>query len=324
MKHSEIIDVILYYNELELLKRRISYLDDSVKKFIVINFNSKTIDFEHPKLSVINYKRKLEFFNKNFLSRLLRRSELNFIRPQDYLLISKTFEIPDKSTFPEIKKSQDYKIKYLIHKNIFWTPNLVSDYMYVGTRLVSVTSILQNPKLHEKYLYDNLISTIIHSSIKSGWSLQGFQSNEDFFQHVFFWGPESLRDKLSKVEDVEYYKENMLSFDYPTKISQLKIQLESDVPEEFLDLRLNFEVRDPKDFYLCLEDFEFEIPNKVLYGDYEYEKFCDVFKKNEVLKILKTENLLLTDRVHIKEKTKSEYLVFTYLDILNSVPSNII
>ena len=325
MKESKIYDVVLFYNETEMLKRRISYLESSVEKFVVINFSDKTIDFQHPQMIVLNdSKRKLKFFEGNFLLNLIKKKELPKIRPEDFIFISKTFEIPNKEDFPKILDSPIQDVTFLIQKNIFWSIDFISEYKYIGTRVVNVTSILQDKLLYQKYNYQNLILSVIHKSIESGWSLQGFQSDKDFFEHVNFWGPEKLRDKLSNHENVKYFKENILSFDYPTKISQLKIQLESDVPQEFLDLKFDFKVRDPKDFYVCLEDFKFEVPNKVLYGKYDYETFCDVFKKNEVLKVLRQENLLMTDRVHIKEKTESEYSVFTYLDILNNVPSDII
>jgi len=325
MKEPKIFDVILFYNETEMLRRRISYLKSFVEKFVVINFGPLILDFQHPQVTIINdYKKKLKFFEGNFLLNLIRRKELSSIRPQDFIFISKTFEIPNKQDLSKITESQIQNIVFLIQKNIFWSTNFISDYNYVGTKVINVTSILQDKILYQTYNHHNLVLSVINKSIDSGWSLQGFQSDEDFNKHINFWGPESLRDKLTSVKEVTYYKENLLSFDYPTKISRLKIVLDSDVPQEFIDLAPNFNIRDPKDFYICLEDIKVDVPNKALYGEIDYETFCDVFKKNEVLRILKKENPFLTDQIHIKEKTESEYSVFSYLDILNSVPSNII
>lgn len=325
MNESKIYDIVLFFNEMEILKRRILYLEDSVEMFVVINFGGNPIDLEHPKLLVIEqYKKKSHFFSNNFLDEIINLKELSSVRPQDYLLVSKTHEIPNKDDFQTIKNTQTQDISYLIHKNIFWNVGLVSDYMSVGTRVFYVSFILQDKKLYQKYFHKNLVSSIISASYKSGWSIQGLQSESEFFNHVHFWGPEKLKDKLPDLETLRYYRENILSFDYPSKISQLKIQLNPDVPEEFKDLDSGSKVRDSKDIYICLQDYKFDVPKKVLYGGTNYKTFVKSFKKNEILRILKKENLLLTDRVHIKEKTESKYSVFTYLDILKNVPSDII
>lgn len=323
MKESKIYDVVLFYNETEMLKRRISYLESSIEKFIVINFGNKTINFQHPQMIVLyDYKKKSDFFRDNFLLSLIRRDELKFLKPQDFLLISKTFEIPNKGDFPYITENPSQDVTYLFQKNIFWSLDFVSEFKYVGTRVFNITTILQNNLLYKNYHHQNLVLAAINKSIESGWSLQGFQSNEDFYHHINFWGPEKLRDKISNPDKVRYFKENILSFDYPTKISQLKIDLSPQVPEEFFGLTRDFRVRDPKDVFICLEDFEIQAPSKVLYGDYDYTTFTEVYKKNEVLRILKNEHLLLTDKIHIKEKTESEYSVFTYLEISQGIPSD--
>lgn len=322
MKESKIYDVVLYYNELELLKRRVLYLEDSIEKFLVVNFNPKPIDFDHPKLSVLNYNKKIDFFGDNFLKRLLEKVELKDVRPEDYLIFSKTFEIPDKTIFPTIKQFQSKKITFLINKNIFWKPEYVSDFKHSGNRIICVTNILENHKVQENYFHEKFLHAIEKSSLSCGWSLQGFQTDKDFYEHVQFWGPEPLRDKLPNQQMVKYYKENLLSFEHPNKISRLKIDLSPDIPIGFEELSHNFNVREPQDVFICLEDFGIQIPNRVLYGNYDYETFKEVYKKNEVLRILKDRNLFFTDKVHIKEKTELEYSVFTYLEISQGIPSD--
>lgn len=322
MNESKIYDIILFFNEEEILKRRISYLEDSVEMFVVINFGSSTINVEHPKLLVIEtFKKKSHFFSRNFLEDIINLNELTSLRPQDYLLVSKTHEVPNKNDFQFIKETQVQDISYLIQKNIFWDLGLVSDYCYVGTRVFYVSFILQDRKLYQKYFYDNMVHSISSRSFRSGWSIQGLQDEIDFFNHIQFWGPEKLKNKIKNLKDVKYYKKNLLSINHPDKICRLKIELDSEVPEQFKDLSIKFKVRNPKKVYLCLEDYQIIVPKKVLYGDYDYETFKEVYKKNEVLRILKDKHLLLTDRIHIKEKTESEYSVFTYLEICQGIPS---
>jgi len=124
---------------------------------------------------------------------------------------------------------------------------------------------------------------------------------------------------LIKEKGIKYFKENLLSLDIPEKITRL-IPYKNKVTE-FIKYEKILPLREPKDVYLSLDDYEFSIPNKVLYGEESYSDFVSSYKKNEVLRILRTQNLFPEDRIHIKEKTELEYSVFTYSQLLEGIPS---
>jgi hypothetical protein len=317
MKNSKVYDFIFYFNERDLLDKRISYLKDEVDKFIVINFGNET-NFPNDIIVLENYKTKFSFFQKDFLNEILHNKNLHFIKSFDHLFFSKTKEIPDLSFYENIKTFQSMNVIYCSHENLHWNEKLKSPFIYLGTRVFNVTSILQTKDLYKEFKPSNLFYDVRAKVEKTGWALNGFQEEPQLIENINFWGPEKVKD-LIKQKGIQYFKENYLSLDTPQKICRLT-ESNVEVPDIFSNPTA-IERRDSKDFYVCLEDYEIDIPKKVLYGDYSYSDFKEVFKKNEILKILKEEMLFPDDKVHIKEKTELEYSVFTYSQILEAIPS---
>jgi hypothetical protein len=317
MKNSKVYDFIFYFNERDLLEKRISYLKDVVDMFIVINFGNET-NFPNDIIVLENYKTKFSFFQKDFLNEILHNKNLHFIKSFDHLFFSKTKEIPDLSFYENIKTFQSMNVIYCSHENLHWNEKLKSPFIYLGTRVFNVTSILQTKDLYKEFKPSNLFYDIRNKVEKTGWVLNGFQEEPKLIENINFWGPEKVKDSI-KEKGIQYFKDNYLSLDTPQKVTRLT-ECNVGVPDIFSNPSV-IERRDSKDFYVCLEDYEIDIPKKVLYGDYSYSDFREVFKKNEVLRILKKEMLFPDDKVHIKEKTELEYSVFTYSQILEGIPS---
>jgi len=317
MKNSKVYDIIFYFNEKELLQKRIIYLQSVVEKFIIINFGSET-HFPDNTVVINNYKSKFSFFQKDFLNELIENENLKFIGRYDYLLFSKTKEIPSLDFIEEIKKTQNLNVITCVHTNFHWNTLMESPHIHLGTRVINVTAILQKKDLYKEFRLNNPFMNVRANSQKTGWSLNGLQEESQLIDCINFWGPEKVKDLITE-KGIQYFKENHLSLDIPQKVIRL-FTSKVGVPEVLSNTNL-VERRNSKDFFICLEDYEINIPKKVLYGDYSYSDFREVFKKNEVLRILKKEMLFPDDKVHIKEKTELEYSVFTYSQILEGIPS---
>jgi hypothetical protein len=283
MKNSKVYDFIFYFNERDLLEKRISYLEGVVDKFIVINFGNETI---FPKDIVVleNYKTKFSFFQKDFLNEILHNEKLPFIKSFDYLFFSQTKEIPDLSFYENIKTSQSMNVIYCSHENLHWNDKLKSPFIYLGTRVFNVTCILQTKNLYKEFKPSNLFYYVRSKVEKTGWVLNGFQVEPQLIDNINFWGPEKVKD-LVKEKGIQYFKENHLSLDIPQK-STILIPSEVELPK-VLSNSEEIKRRGSKDFFICLEDYEIETPKKVLYGDYSYSDFVEKFKKNELLRILR-------------------------------------
>ena len=57
----KIYDIIFFYNEHNLLKKRIEYLSDAVEGFFILNFGPIEPQLSHPKIKVIQVQEN--FFN---------------------------------------------------------------------------------------------------------------------------------------------------------------------------------------------------------------------------------------------------------------------
>jgi hypothetical protein len=317
MKNSKVYDIIFYFNERELLQKRISYLQSVVEKFIIINFGSET-DFPENTVVINNYKSKFSFFQKDFLNELIENENLKFIGRYDYLFFSKTKEIPSSDFCEEIKKTQNLNVIYCIHTNYHWNTHMESPHIYVGSRVINVSTILQKKDLYKEFRLNNLFMNLRANSQKTGWVLNGQQEESQLINNINFWGPEKVKGLMIE-KGLEFFKENHLSLDIPQKVTKL-ITSKVEVPKVLSNNKV-IERRNTKEVFICLEDYHIDIPRKVLYGDYSYSDFVQIFKKNELLRILRNEMLFPDDKVNIKEKTELEYSVFTYSEILEGIPS---
>jgi len=300
MKKNKLINLILYYNEPELLEKRMSYYEGVVDDFIIIDL--KTLGISHN-----------EVLKSNYIKDLIKSiPNLNF---DDTFWLSKVNEIVPKELIQEVKTYSDFEV--LNHTILNWSDNLSLNRNIMGSCVFSYSSVLRNKKLFEEMGFYYTQPHNINRNKLLGYSLIGFQNlNElSIFLHVFY----GLNFTIQELLD---FKLNMISVDPMNKPLVLK-DINCKLGGHF---NINFEPRPPKNFDVTIEDEGVWIDSKFYKNDcpknYVLGTKMD-YIKNELLFLLQSHFVLDDDTLVIKNKTEDKSSVLKYSVFKNSIPSEI-
>lgn len=337
----KIFDIVFFYNEHELLNRRIEYLKKMVNHTIVLNFGGDHIENDFvtviPVLEDFN-----EFRKKEFVKMIINFIGEKNISYKDKFIFSKTFEIPsndvlnkfilETSEGPTILKQETY-----IH-NI----NKKSIYNHFGCALSSYGDLLQKTNV-EYFLFEN--DNVVYNREKflnGGYCLLNLEKTEESLKSLRYWFGEHTKNlNLESLKKLQTFNKNILDcekehsltevinkdlriFDnitnYQPKIKQIYITFfyEKDIPNIYDEVvyitENNLDIEGLKTWFV-------KKPTKIYYKSKNY--FED-YKKNDILAYLRSLNLNDEDKIHIKTKTVGSPTVFEYKDLKDSIPSEII
>ncbi len=300
MKKNKLINLILYYNEPELLEKRMSYYEGVVDDFIIIDL--KTLGISHNEVLKLNYIKDL----------IKSIPNLNF---DDTFWLSKVNEIVPKELIQEVKTYSDFEV--LNHTILNWSDNLSLNRNIMGSCVFSYSSVLRNKKLFEEIDFYYSQPRNITKNNMLGYSLIGFQNlNElSIFLHVFY----GLNFTSQELLDL---KLNIISVDPMNKPMVLK-DINCKLGGHF---NINFEPRPPKNFDVTIEEEGVWVDSKFYKNDcpknYVLGTKMD-YIKNELLFLLQSHSVLDDDTLVIKNKTEDKTSVLKYFDFKNSIPSEI-
>ncbi len=300
MKKNKLINLILYYNEPELLEKRVSYYEGVVDEFITIDLKTLGISYN-------------EVLKSNYLKDLIKSiPNLNF---DDTFWLSKVNEIVPKELIQEVKTYSDFEV--LNHAILNWSDNLSLNRNIMGSCVFSYSSVLRNNKLFEEIDFYYSQPRNMTKNRLLGYSLIGFQNlNElSIFLHVFY----GLNFTIQELLD---FKLNVISVDPLNKPLVLK-DINCKLGGHF---NINFEPRPPKNFDVTIEDEGVWIDSKFYKNDcpknYVLGTKMD-YIKNELLFLLQSHFVLDDDTLVIKNKTEDKSSVLKYSVFKNSIPSEI-
>jgi hypothetical protein len=300
MKKNKLINLILYYNEPELLEKRMSYYEGVVDDFIIIDLKTLGISYN-------------EVLKSNYLKDLIKSiPNLNF---DDTFWLSKVNEIVPKELIQDVKTYSDFEV--LNHTILNWSDNLSLNRNVMGSCVFSFSSVLRNNKLFEEIDFYYSQPRNITKNRLLGYSLIGFQNlNElSIFLHVFY----GLNFTSQELLD---FKLNVISVDPINKPMVLK-DINCKLGGHF---NINFEPRTPKNFDVTIEDEGVWIDSKFYKNDcpknYVLGTKMD-YIKNELLFLLQSHFVLDDDTLVIKNKTEDKSSVLKYSVFKNSIPSEI-
>ncbi len=300
MKKNRLINLIFHFNEDELLKKRLEYYKDVIDDFIVVDLKLFGVNsFDLLKTDEI----------KNIVKNI---PNLNF---DDVIWCSKVNEIIPIDQIGQLTTYSDFELYN--HTILNWLDNLSCNRKITGSYIFTYSSVLRNNKLFLEIHYHIKYAKNFINNKSFGYTLIGFEPNEKLSESLNF----NYNIDLTPTE-LSYYKTNQLSVDNYKTVEVLK-DINCQLGGYFNG---SFETRPPITVYvdilpegLVIDDqiYEIELPKRYQLGSgYDYIK-------NEVLKYLKYKLLIDDDIIDIKNKTEDKSSVLKYIDLKNSIPSEI-
>lgn len=329
---TRIFDVIFFYNEVDLLNKRIEYLRPNVTKFVVLNFGPIFLNAESDDVVIYNTKfKKGPFFRNNFFDYLFFLFDFDEFIYNDVFVFSRVNEIPNLTELQSTLNTNFFEPIILSHQSFGWHPNLISDKSHFGSRIIKFTDYLQNKSISKLLFNENPLMSHI-DVVENGFYLYGFSDIYQTIDTEKFW----LEDNFPYYIDFPLLKSQHNMIDGTGKIKHLKKIEISSLPILFYDLS-QFEFTDELydlEIDLTREGNEIgytfnqryiiesiELPKTVLYSDKSYDLFLEDYKKNETLRILNQLPYTKIGTVSIKKTT--ETVVFETSELMSSVPSEL-
>ena len=332
MAKFKIFDVVMVFNEYELLKTRINVLRPYVGTFVIFDFGVGCENFASN--NVIHIKAHKEFLSKDFdlVYETIKIIDAKNLYVEDILIFSKVHEIPDFETLLLNLDLFNKRPFLLGQKKVFWENNKTS-----GKKSFSVFAFTYSHYLHNKNIQDNFSVLrnpipVNHLTLDCGWQLHGFQEKNEYAKSLEFWYDLKFDDnKLNELHSA------LLDLD-----GNLLIEEMQDLPQEFNKFVSHQNIREGKEYLITLDRSLFEISksaalliekniittNLGIVHDFTlpisdfYETNSELeFSKNESLKVLKKLGCLGHDTILIQKEKTLEQVKLTYREFVESIPS---
>jgi hypothetical protein len=339
-------EIIFYYNESELLMKRMEHCSNKVSNLFIVNFGYELINFEDPNISVINGVKNIEdFFGSDNIESFIRLLVDNKVRIEDILVFSKTNEIPDYELILINYKELNKGPHLLKQKQFFWNHEYVSETSHYGTKVMLLSHILKRNKIvldlqelhYPVFLGENIL--------EGGFLLNGFGDYQNFLDSFIFWNDiktnkqllsekfdaskKLLREFWLKKHPKKIFKETKselprIFHDYKNKIRPKQKNLCINFGDKFVDSNLYdfvLQVSESEIEVLNHKKFSIIIPKRDWYSS--SNSFSDDFLKNELLFVLKTLELQDQDKIIVIKKTDESPSVCTYKKFKSIIPSKV-
>lgn len=338
----KIFDIVFFYNEHELLYKRIDYLSEIVNHTIILNFGDDHIDIEN--VTVIPVLENFQtFIEKPFVKMIINFIGKKNISYSDKFIFSRTFEIPSLESLIKFTSSPSGELTLLNQEVYIHNIHSKSIYKHVGSVLSHYADLIQKNTI-EKFMFT---SNIIHYNTESfqdgGFCLLDFNENlKDSVKSLKYWFPD-YTDDLSEKSLQNYRNKNLNLFSHQKPHVLLKSTnkelISFDIPNQCEQntsrvlitffYQDNFPPEYDKVFYITENNIKIEgistwVVNKPEKIFYKSKQYFEDYKKNDILRCLRTLTLNDADEIHIKTKTTGTPVVFEYGFLKDSIPSEFI
>lgn len=335
MSKKQIFDVVLVFNEYDLVEERLKLLDNHIDKFVIYDFGVGGKNYSSSK--IIHIKTNTSFLDPDFdlAQETVKHLDAKSLYVEDIFMFSKANEIPNIEIL--LTKLHLINSRPIIckQKDVFWTNKFVSKKDHFGTFAFTYSDFIRNNKIYKTLLNPITPLTINYSLIDCGWHLNGFQCLEDFKEANNFWNNQNLSSDEIHVIFSGFRDLNQ----------DMLLDYESNLPECFKYFEQKLALRNPKKititcdkdlfnreegFALLIEtgkiisndNFEhtFFIPLNNYYG---VENFDISYSKNETIKVFQKLGCLSQDIITYHKKETLDEVSLTYQEFLNFVPSEL-
>lgn len=323
------IQVILFEKNLDLFRLRLEE-HDMIDLFVVAeslydkNSKKKTTFFNETeeyksledKIIYFNFStpENTEFWEIDFYNELLHILKKICKNFEDLIFISRENEFVDYSKIFEIRKSLETNPILLKHVPLWWGKNYREPESVFGTVSLLFSHIFSSKKILDSLLRekDKKPSFTFTSFYECGWSLNGF-----FIEDL---GCERFSNEL-----LPYKK-------YDVRLSKYKCEVPPKIFDKLKDfyvtnLKKNIQIiiiEDVETFRYSVRilpsnsqddsNFIFYKPNRVLYGDLNYNEFIEIYKFNECYRIIKKYSFDKADSIQIISDGKNYIFESSILD----------
>lgn len=345
MKKSKIIDLVLFYNEKDILEHRLCYMEEIVDLTIIINYGNNTLKKLKDNVYEIKLQGPFDLIGTKIYDNIISIFGNKYFKYNDCFIFSKVFEFPDIDSITDEIKKVDSEQNFLFHKKLMWTKSYKTKVNHPGTVLLKYKDLQLLPEIFD-YL-NRCKNDLQNIMIKNdcGWNIQTFQNDYDVLESINFWDNSNIT-----LDELIYKKNSLYDLNYPN--TRIEKNYEFDLPKTFHRLSKEIEFRKPinvlisdnlielnhsshdlkilvTDFNISTKDFIThypDYPSRVLYGNKNYEEFKEDFKFDSLLSTLKKFDLIDEDIIHIKIKSESydSDFVKIYGEFRKSIPSELI
>lgn len=339
-------EIIFYYNESELLLKRLEHCSDKVTNVFIINLGNTIINYEDPKVLVVKGSQSVEdFFQTNNIESLIQIFVSKKVRIEDILIFSKIDEIPDYEVIQNNHKELNKGPHILKQKQFFWNHHCISDTPHYGTKVLLFSQLLKKGRVvldlqelhYPLFLGENIM--------EGGFRLNGFGNYETFLESFIFWNNIKTNKEIitEKFEESKKFSKEFWLKKHPKKIYKTT---QSELPKVFHESKNKFLPKvknvlvnfgnklsnlDSYDYVLQVSKSEIELlnhkkfliitPTKDWYSS--NNSFSDDFTKNEILFVLKSLELQDQDKIIVIKKTDESPSVYIYKKFKSIIPSNV-
>lgn len=345
MKKSKIVDLVLFYNEKDILNKRLSYMNEIVDLTIVVNYGNLKLNFLGDSVHIIDVDGPFDLIDDKIYNGIINIFGNKYFKYHDNFIFSKVFEIPDVSLLLNELDKVDSNQNYLFQKKLMWSESFKTIVDHPGPVLLKYKDIQLSHSIFDIFNRDKENLSNINLSCNCGWNIQTFQDDEHLLNSINFWSNENF-----KLSDLIYYKTSLYDISYPNK--RLTANQEFNLPKIFNSLSKQITKRRPinilitnilenitlhnHDLKILISDNVIDIenvvihnpklPSSVLYGNKSYDNFKEDFKLDNLLYTLKEFDLIDEDNIDIKIKSESYDSDFTkiYGEFRKSIPSELI
>lgn len=335
MNNRKFFDVILVFNEYNLLEERMQLLQPYVEKFVIIDFGTGCKNYSST--NVIHFKACKDFLSSNFdlVYEVIKIIDSKKLYVEDVLMFSRANEIPNMVSL--LNNSDLFYIKpiHFQQKKVFWQTNMISPKLHFGAFAFTYSHYLLNKKLHENFQNLKTPIPVNQSTMDCGWQLNGFQSKAELKKAFEFWNDQEItEDKLKELHS------GLLDFD-----NNLLIEIEEELPPQFSKYQKKEKIRESKAIILTSDlrffqksngltllieknkitsnnghEFEFTTPSTEYY---ENQNVSLAYAKNQTLKVLSYFNSLPHDIIICHKKENLGEVELTYQDFIKKIPSEL-
>jgi len=335
MSKSKIFDVILVFNEYDLLEERIKLFEPNIEKFVILDFGSGCKNYSCK--NIVHIKTSKDFLAEDFdlLYEVIRIIDSNNLYVEDILMVSKVNEIPDINVV--LNNIDLIQIKPIVfqQKKVFWESDYVSQKFHFSSFAFTYSQYLFNKNLYNSFTIFRTPIPINYSTLECGWQLNGFQNKSDLKKSYEFWNEKEITEN-----QLRQLHSGLLDFE-----NNLLIEIDNEIPKQFLNFQTKEKLRESKTISLTLEPNLFQEDenmillieeNKIISNNglefnftlpvvefYEGQNTSMAYAKNQTIKILKHLNCLPHDIIVCHKKETLDKVTLTYQEFLQNVPSEL-